>query len=192
MTALDKNTVHDTLGTLLEMARRDQDAIHAAVEQLKYSQRTLDQMTRQLPGEMAQRVDKSLQNSVDGAANKLASHFSEANVQADLAAATYQRASKHVVIKITLAALGITAIAAASIVAVTWILAPTNADIQALREERDELKRQITFLERKGGRSDVTMCKLDEKTGKSRMCAKIDSSFKGVWEGGYLIIANKD
>lgn len=81
---------------------------------------------------------------------------------------------------------------ATAIVAVAWITAPTSVEIQALREERAQLQRDIAVLEDQGARTDFTRCQLSPNKRQTRLCARLDPEFeKNTWDGGYRILKNK-
>ena len=53
-----------------------------------------------------------------------------------------------------------------------WMYLPSTRSINALREEQEELQRNISMLEQKGGKADLTQCPMN---GKMKPCiATID------------------
>ena len=183
---------HEIIGALLEAATRDQIGIQRAIEGMKVATTAQHTAAHELPGKIAKSVSDAIEPAVDIAANRVVKRFIEANRDADRAALAYQQAAKFSMVRIVGAALGIVCVGAAAIVAVAWMTAPTSAEIQALRDERAQLQREIAVLEERGARTDFTRCKLPPNERQTRLCARLDPAFeKDTWEGGYRILKNK-
>jgi hypothetical protein len=189
LSQLSDNTVNSTIGNLLEAAVRDQAAIGKAAARLAKLQTDIDVILAAVPGTVASRVDVSLARAIDGAAGKLVERFDEANVEAERAVQAFRRAAQHPVLHIAWILFGLSCIAAAAIVAVAWTAAPTNSEIQALREERDALKAEIAWLKKNAPKSDIKPCQTSD--GKQGICARLDPTNKDEWVGGYRFLAAK-
>ncbi|MGO4382127.1 hypothetical protein [Pseudoduganella sp. RAF53_2] len=188
MTTDKQLNVNATIGALLEAAIRDQDAVHKAAEGLASSKRTLDAVASQLPGAVASSVDASLEKVLDKAAKALLKNLNEADANAERASAAYERAAQFAVSRIVIWALGITTIAAMTIIAVAWLFMPDLAELQARRAERDALEKRIAWLKQVEG-SDISNCILADRRS-NRVCARIDSKFPDAWNG-YRILSSK-
>ena len=182
--------VHSVIGTLLEAAIRDQKAIHEAVEGLNSAENSVATAAARLPGAVAREVDVSLKQAVGGAADTLVKRFDDANIEAERAAAAYRDAAAFSLRRIVIPVLSITAIGASAIVIAAWLAMPNLAELQARREERDQLEQRIAWLEKYGARSDITNCEISKDRKKTRLCVKLDPNFGDHWSG-YLVVANK-
>jgi hypothetical protein len=183
---------HEIIGGLLDAAMRDQIAIQHAVEGMKTATAAQYAAARDLPGKVAKSVSDAIEPAVNIAAEKVVKHFVDANRDADRAALAFQRAAKFSMTWIVGAALGIASVGAAAIVAVAWMLAPTSLEIQAIRDERAQLQRDIVAFEDRGARIDFTRCQLSSNEPKTRLCARLDPVFeKDIWNGGYRILKDK-
>lgn len=183
---------HEIIGGLLETAIRDQVAIQHAVKGMAAATAAQQTAARELPGKISRSASEAIKPAVDDAATQVTKHFINANRDADRAALAYQQAAKFSMVWVVAAALMATAIGAAAVVAVAWMLTPTSVEIQALRDERALLQRDIAALEDKGARVDFTQCRLSNNPGRSRLCARIDPAFESqTWLGGYRILQNK-
>jgi len=188
--------MNDLVGTLLEAALRDQDAVRMSVNGLNRTRTSLDTAVNQLPQTVSSKVEASLKEAIDEAAQTLLKKFHRANTNAFAAADAYEKAAKFALRRIVAWSLGITALFAASIVGVAWIVLPSLSDLEARRAEVQSRREEIEKLESRIAwltaieKSDITWCKVGPR--KVRPCAKLDPQFQNVWDGGYQILASKE
>jgi hypothetical protein len=181
---------HLVIGTLLEAAIRDQQAIKEAVGTLNRATDTLRRASEVLPDTVAKEVDASLKAAINGAADTLVKRFEDANVKAARASTAYKEAAEFSMWRIVIPALGITALAGAVIVIAAWMAMPNLTEVQALRNERDRLQHDLSILEERGAKSDTRTCQLTTKSKRGRLCVKLDPQYGDQW-GGYRIVADK-
>lgn len=119
-------------------------------------------------------VDAKIREAMDGAASEaaklLAGKFSVANKQAELAAERYESAAR--TIGLRLAAMIIVA-CVVTLGLATYLIRhsyPSQAEMQALRDERQQLQETISILDRRGGRA-ITTC-VDAKQ-QQHLCAYV-------------------
>lgn len=188
--SMEEAGAHLVIGTLLEAAIRDQQAIEAAVGTLDRAIDTMQRASAVLPDTVAKEVDASLKAAINGAAETLVKRFEDANVKAARASAAYEEAAAFSIWRIVIPALGITALAGTAIVIAAWMAMPNLTEVQALRNERDRLQHDLSILEQRGAKSDATTCQLSNKSKRVRLCVKLDPQYGDQW-GGYRIVADK-
>ncbi|ATD58799.1 hypothetical protein CNX70_00265 [Janthinobacterium svalbardensis] len=178
------------VGTLLEMAIRDQKAVRRAVERLSRTEHIVETAAAQLPATVAREVTLAIQEAVHEVADVLVRRFDAANIDAKRASVAYQEAAKFGFWRMIAGALGVMSIFMATIVFVAWLAMPNISELQARRDEKAYLEAQITLLEKRGAKIDYTICELTKDRKKTRLCARIDPSFVDKWDG-YRILAEK-
>lgn len=187
--------MNDLVGTLLEAALRDQDAVRMSVNGLNRTRTSLDTAVSQLPQTVSSKVEASLKEAIEEAAQTLLEKFHRANTNAVAAADAYEKAAKFALRRVVAWSLGITVLFAASIVGVAWIVMPSMSDLEARRAEVESRRAEVEKLESRIAwltaieKSDITQCQIGPR--KVRPCAKLDPQFQNIWDG-YRILANKE
>lgn len=185
----NKFQTQDVIGSLLEMAYRDQITVQKAVEGLDRSQKKLDVAANGLSATVASRVEASLSASIDTAASTLLKRFDDANAEAVRAAEAYREAYEYSKLRFAMWGLGITALAMGALTILAYLFLPSLDEIQRRRAERDALERQIQWLQQ-AAQADIRECQIEKNKPSLRMCAKFDTQFP-IRANGYRIISKK-
>lgn len=183
-----KLQTEDVVGSLLEMAYRDQLAIQNAVGGLDRSQKKLDAAASGLSTTVAAEVRASLNASIDNAAKTLLKHFDDANVEAVRATTAYREAYENSKFHFAMWGLAVTALAMTALTILAWLFLPSLDEIQRRRTERDALAEEIAWLHL-STQADIGECKINNKKNR-RLCARIDPQFT-TGTTGYYVIAKK-
>ena len=160
---MDQDSVK--IGLLIEAAQTHQKLAEAAIEKLSEHAQGLGAMMRdQIRSAVADEM-KIVQAETQGAVEAL------------------RRVKRAANARLTLWTIGLTAIAAAVALFVTWWVLPTPAEITALRTEREELASNIAILNQHGARADVRRC------GTGRLCVRVDLKAPRYGESSdYLVL----
>ena len=160
---MDQDSVK--IGLLIEAAQTHQKLAEAAIEKLSEHAQGLAAMMRdQIRSAVADEM-KVVQAETQGAVEAL------------------RRVKRAANARVTLWTIGLTAIAVAVALFVTWWVLPTPAEITALRTERDELASNIAILNQHGARADVRRC------GTGRLCVRVDLKAPRYGESSdYLVL----
>lgn len=163
--------------TLSKNAEEQQATAEEALARLTRAAVNLDRAAnecRAFQKTVQENVDAKIRDAMEGAASEaaklLASKFSVANKQAELAAERYECAAR--TIGLRLAAMIIVA-CVVTLGLATYLIRhsyPSQAEMQALRDERQQLQETISILDSRGGRA-ITTC-VDAKQ-QQHLCAYV-------------------
>jgi hypothetical protein len=147
---MDQDSVK--LGLLMETAERHQKLAQAVIGKLNEQAQGLhvvvgDQVRRVLMEEI-----NTVQAEIQGVVDAL------------------QRVKRAANARVTLWTLGIIAISAGVALFVAWWILPSQAEIVALRAERDALASNVAVLNQRGARADLRRC------GSGHLCVRVDTS----------------
>lgn len=161
--SMDQHNVK--LGLLIEAAQAHQKLAEAAIEKLSEHAEGLGAAMRDQVRSAVSEELKIIQAETQGAVEAL------------------QRVKRAANVRVTLWTIGLTAMAAAVALTVTWWVLPTPAEITALRTERDELASNIAILNQHGARADLRRC------GTGRLCVRVDLKGPRYGESSdYLVV----
>jgi len=161
---MDDKTVK--IGLLMETAHAQQATIEQSLDALRAHVRGLDQVVRD---EVRDAVIAELRD------------VGSAAIAAQQALRAIARTAGR---RMALWSFGVTTLCAMSCLAAAWWMLPSQAQIAALRAERDRLDAQVAGLERRGGRVDLRRC------GRAqRLCVRVDRHAPSYGEqGDYLVV----
>lgn len=164
--------VGDALHNLWDAAAEQQKTVaqqqltaNLAIDGINTATSSINQAAKSLKGQLATEVQDALKDASTKAAELLTKKFTEANEQANLAAANYRSAVKWASWRVFGIAIGLgLAITAGG----SYVL---HEEIQMLRDERAQLLRTVNVLEQRGGRATVTSCA--DQSYSQRMCVHV-------------------
>jgi hypothetical protein len=163
MASMDQDNVK--LGLLMETAQAHQKLAEAVI------------------AELGLQVNGFAALATDQIQTALGEALEPVHMQAQGVVEALQRAKRAANLRSALWTVGITAPAAAIALFVAWCVLPTQAQVNGLRTERDELASNIAALDHRGARADIRRC------GAGRLCVRVDLKAPRYGEGSdYLII----
>lgn len=168
---------YDALGTLLEAAMRDQKSTADAVRAMKSLTAAIEQQSRSMPAAIVADVKSQLDTTIEAAAKTLTSRVESANLAADRAMKALDRAATFSVLRICAPVLLVSLAAMA-----TWY-GVTAWSVSRLEQQKTDLEQRVAYLDSRGGRLDVTSCRLGD--GRSVPCIRVDETVS--YKGGYRI-----
>jgi hypothetical protein len=161
--AMDQDSVK--LGLLIEGAQAHQKLAEAAID-------TLHKTTQGLEEVMRDQIQRAL---VDG--------LQRVRVETKCAVETLQRIKRAANARTAISMLVVTAATSAIALLVAWWVLPNRTEIAALRDERDQLARNVAVLNQRGGRANLRRC------GTRHLCVRVDLKAPRYGDGDdYLVI----
>jgi hypothetical protein len=145
---MDDETVK--LGLLMETAQSHQKSVEVLLEKLKQHTQGLDAVVKEQIRHALVEELKTIRAETQGAVTALQALKRAANA------------------RVTFWTLGVTAIALGVALFVAWWVLPTQAEVAALRDERDALASNIAVLNQHGARADLRRC------GTGHVCVRVD------------------
>jgi hypothetical protein len=129
------------IGSLLEVARRNQNEAANATASVEQAAAVLRQSAKNLPLEVITNTEREIKTALEQAAEKMVESFVQANTSAQAAALAYENARKSAGRKIVGIAMGISIIFGLTIVICAWLV---TRDMQI---KVDTLEKAIIRLE---------------------------------------------
>jgi hypothetical protein len=154
------------LGLLLETAEAQQRLAATHLEQLREHTRGLDAIVRE---EIRSTLIEELQGLADYTGR---------------AGESLRSLERVVNLKLAACSAAVTAVCAATPLALAWWTLPSRADVAALRAAHDELTANIARLAQHGGRVQLRRCGTSQ-----RLCVRVDRTAPQYGEGAdYLVV----
>ena len=145
---MDQDSVK--LGLLMETAERQQKLAEAAIGKLNEQAQGLEAVVR------------------DHIRRAVVEEMNVIKAETQSAVEALQRAKRAANARVILWTIGLTAISAGIALFIVWWAMPSQAEIAALRAERDELASNVVVLNLRGGRADLRRC------GAGHLCVRVD------------------
>ena len=156
---------YEILRTLIEAAVRDQNGIERSIA-------SLDALVEKLPAEILSQVATQVTGELKEQFEELREQVRILQNDAERAQESFRRTGSTSFWKLLLAPM----LCLVAIGVALWMYLPNALSINALRQEQAGLQRNISMLEQRGGKADLTQCKWN---GKWKPCiATIDDDVR--------------
>lgn len=182
----DIDPLYDALGRVLAAAENHQQAADRSIQAMNKASANLEHKANTLDGQLSREMTRAMDLAVADAAKALTAQFKTAHELAKQAETRYRNSVRWAAWKV---------FATATIFGVVLILStayliqgtiPSYTEIEALRSEKAYLTKNISELERRGGRVNLSPC--SDESNRRRLCVKIDEQ-AGAFQNGYRVIA---
>lgn len=174
----------DTLADVVEQALALQRSANKALLELQTASKALAALQGQLPVDVKKTIDDNLEDAAVTAGEILASKLNRVMVEAQETTQAFETARRWLGWQLVLILVGLFAVTVAGMHLVISRIIPSMAEIQQLRQEREDLVEVARRLRAAGG--DAVLATCDDK-GRARLCVRVDDS-RGAFVGGYRIL----
>jgi hypothetical protein len=158
---IDEFPHYEILRTLIEAVARDQNGIERSIAGLDT---LVEKLPAQILGQVAMQVTDQLQQQF----KELRRQVRILQNDVEMAPQNFKRAAGTSFWKLLFSPM----LCFVTIGFALWMYVPNARSINALREEQEELQRNISMLQQEGGKADLTQCPMN---GKMKPCiATID------------------